>query len=183
LNKALFLDRDGVINVNQGFFYSKKNFEFIDGIFDLVRAAREKGYLVFVVTNQAGIGRGYFSEKDFCVLTEWMCQVFNLNNASIDKVYFSPYDPILGIGGYRKNHHTRKPNPGMLLQAEQEFNLSLVNSILVGDQGSDIRAGLSAGVGINLLFSGSVPPELEGLDYEKVIFLKQVTRYLNNLCE
>ena len=178
MNKALFLDRDGVINVNQGFSYSKENFNFIDGIFDLVHAARQKGYLVFVVTNQAGIGAGYFSEDEFYALTEWMCQEFNLKNASIDKVYFSPYDPTLGVGSYRKDHYTRKPRPGMIIKAQSEFNLSLVNSILVGDQVSDIQAGLSAGVGTNILFSRGGHADLVKINYKKVTSLREVNQYL-----
>lgn len=174
LNRALFLDRDGVININHGYVHTKDCFDFVDGIFDLVRTARAAGYLVLVVTNQAGIGRGYYSEHDFHVLTEWMCQQFEMQEATIHKVYFSPYHPTAGIGAYCQDDDTRKPRPGMILKAQQEFHLSLANSILVGDMPSDIQAGIAAGVGTNVLFSSVHHTELNGVDYLKVQSLREV---------
>ena len=149
-SKALFLDRDGVINIDTGYVHLIENFIFIDGIFDLTRTAVQKGYLIIVITNQAGIGRGYYSEKDFNVVTSWMCSKFKHEGVKINKVYFSPYHPIHGKGKYKKNHISRKPNPGMLLEAETEFNLNLHESILIGDKITDMQAGISAGVGVNL---------------------------------
>lgn len=178
LNKALFLDRDGVINLNHGYVHSVDSFDFIDGIFDLVRFAKSKGYVVIVVTNQAGIGRGYYSEEQFQQLTKWMCGVFDQEGAPIDRVYFSPYHPTAGLGIYRKDDETRKPRPGMLLSAKQDFGLSLEDSILVGDRPTDIQAGLSAGVGKNLLFSTDNYPELAGATYCSVYALKDVINYL-----
>ncbi len=169
-----------MININHGYVHTKDNFDFIDGIFDLVRAARAARFLVLVVTNQAGIGRGYYSEKDFHSLTEWMCQEFELQGASIEKVYFSPYHPTAGIGAYRQDEDTRKPRPGMLFKAQQEFQLSLVDSILVGDMPSDIQAGIFAGVGTNILFSRVHHSELLGVDYHKVQALREVIPYLEN---
>ena len=172
--RALLLDRDGVINVNHGYVHSTENFEFIDGIFDLVRAARKATYRVIVVTNQAGIGRGYYSENQFHELTVWMCAQFERHAAPIDGVYFSPYHPTAGIGEYRKDEDTRKPGPGMLLRAKREFGLSLEDSVLVGDRPSDILAGVAAGVRTNILFSADIFPELAGLDYQSVRSIKDV---------
>jgi D-glycero-D-manno-heptose 1,7-bisphosphate phosphatase len=154
--KALFLDRDGVINIDTGYVHHIDNFIFIDGIFDIARMAISKGYLIFVVTNQAGIGRGYYSEGDFKILTSWMLNKFNSEGVEINKVYFSPYHPIHGIGKYKKNHSSRKPNPGMFLKAESEYDLNLNDSILIGDKITDIQAGVSAGVGINLYLSNNL---------------------------
>ena len=172
--RALFLDRDGVINVNHGYVHSTENFDFVDGIFDLVRAAREAGYRVVVVTNQAGIGRGYYSEGQFHELTIWMCAQFEKHGAPIDRVYFSPYHPTAGVGEYRKDEDTRKPRPGMILKAKRELSLSLENSILVGDKPTDILAGIAAGVQKNVLFSDDAFAELAGLDYLPVRALVDV---------
>lgn len=149
---ALFLDRDGVINHDSGYTFKAENFKFIDGIFELCRSAKRAGYYIVVITNQAGIGRGYYSEEDFRVLTEWMTDVFDNNGVKIDKVYFCPFHPEFGIGEYKMESPFRKPNPGMILQATQELKINLAESLLVGDKDSDIEAGINAGVGRNVLF-------------------------------
>lgn len=147
MNRALFLDRDGVINVDRGYVYKSEEVEFIDGIFNLVCAAKKADFLVIVITNQAGIGRGFFSEDEFLSLMNWMKLKFFYNGGSIDAVYFCPYHPVHGIGKYRQESFLRKPNPGMLLKAQQEFNIDMKNSIMIGDNSWDIAAGLAAEVG------------------------------------
>lgn len=156
--RALFLDRDGVINVDHGYVSSRDNFEFMEGIFELCRRAKQLGLLIVVVTNQAGIGRGYYSEQDFLELTKWMRGVFDDQGAPIDKVYYCPYHAELGIGIYKAESPFRKPAPGMILQAADELGIDLGRSILIGDKDSDIQAGRAAGVGVNLLY---VPLRLE----------------------
>lgn len=99
----------------------------------------------------------------------------------MDKVYFSPYHPTAGIGVYRQDEGTRKPRPGMILKAQQKFNLSLPNSVLVGDKSSDIQAGVAAGVGMNLLFSAVCEPELAGVDHVPIQALKDAIPYLDRL--
>ena len=89
--RALLLDRDGVINVDHGYVHHPENFEFIEGIFEVARAARSRDYKLVVITNQAGIARGYYSEKQFHLLTAWMCNEFSNSGAPIDKVYFPPF--------------------------------------------------------------------------------------------
>lgn len=152
LRPALFLDRDGVINVDHGYVCKREEFEFIGGIFDLCRTAKRLGYAVFVVTNQAGIGRGYYTERDFLELTDWMCGVFREEGVGIDKVYFCPFHPVHGVGPYKVESSDRKPGPGMILQAAGEFGVNLTRSVLVGDKETDIQAGIAAGVGCNLLY-------------------------------
>lgn len=147
MNRALFLDRDGVINVDRGYVYKLDEIEFIDGIFNLVCAAKKAEFLVIIITNQAGIGRGFYREDQFLNLMNWMKLKFFYNGGSIDAVYFCPYHPVHGIGKYRQESFLRKPNPGMLLQAQQEFNIDMKNSIMIGDNSWDIAAGLAAGVG------------------------------------
>ena len=154
-NAALFLDRDGVINIDYGHVHTIQDFHFIEGIFDLARLAHHYSYKILVITNQSGIARGLYTEKQFNELTEWMCDQFSIRGAIISKVYFSPYHPTEGFGSFRKDHISRKPNPGMILQAQSEFDLNLKKSIFIGDNMSDIQAGTSAGVGTNVLFGKS----------------------------
>jgi D-glycero-D-manno-heptose 1,7-bisphosphate phosphatase len=151
MNKALFLDRDGVINKEKDYLYQIEDFEFIDGVFEALRHFQEQGYLLIITTNQSGIARGYYTEEDFLVLNRWMLQQFCAQGIRIAKVYYSPYHPDYGIGKYKKNSSCRKPNPGMILQAKKEFNIDLTESILVGDKESDIEAGINAGIKMNIL--------------------------------
>lgn len=151
---ALFLDRDGVINVDHGYVHRAQDFEFLPGIFELARAARTLGLRLVVVTNQAGIGRGLYGEADFERLTAWMCERFADEGAPIDAVYHCPAHPTAGIGAYRVDSPRRKPNPGMILEARDALGLDLDASILLGDKPSDLEAGLAAGVGLNLWLAG-----------------------------
>jgi len=152
LKRALFLDRDGVINIDHAYVHRREDFEFIDGIFELCRTAVNLGFLVFVVTNQAGIGRGYYTTEQFHEITDWMCRRFLAEGVKIEKVYFCPYHAEHGLGEYRQESFFRKPNPGMILQAAQEYDLDLGASVLIGDKLSDMEAGIAAGVGRNIYF-------------------------------
>lgn len=154
-NKALFLDRDGVINIDHGYVHKVKDFYFVEGIFDLTREAVTKGYLIFIITNQSGIGRGFYSINDFNLLTNWMCKRFIAEGVTVSKVYYSPYHPTHGKGKYKQDHMSRKPNSGMIDQAAAEFHIDLSESILIGDKLTDIQAGKSAGIGTNILYQGS----------------------------
>ena len=149
-NRALFLDRDGVINVERNYVYRIEEFEFLPGIFDLCRSAQDAGLSPIVVTNQAGIGRGYYTEDDFQRITIWMLDQFRLRGIRIGRVYHCPFHPTAGVGEYRRESFDRKPNPGMILKARDDFALDLANCVLVGDKNSDLEAGRTAGVGHNL---------------------------------
>ena len=150
MKRALFLDRDGVINVEKNYLYKIEDFEFIDGIFELVKQYKNLDYSVFVVTNQSGIARKYYSENDFNSLTLWMNAEFLKQGIKIDDVYFCPHHP--SIGG---ECTCRKPNPGMLLNAANNYNIDLKNSIMIGDKERDIEAGLNAGLLETYLFDES----------------------------
>lgn len=153
--RALFLDRDGVINVDHGYVCKREEFDFIEGVFDLGRTAKQLGYLIVVITNQAGIGRGYYTERAFLELTGWMCEVFQGEGVEIDKVYFCPFHPVHGVGLYKVDSADRKPGPGMILRAARELNIDLARSVLLGDKETDIQAGMAAGIGYNLLLCNS----------------------------
>ena len=146
MNKALFLDRDGVINIDKNYVHKIKDFEFIDGIFDLCDFFQKKDFLIFIITNQAGIARGYYNEKDFSNLTTWMLKEFSKRGIEITKVYYCPHHP-----DFTGECNCRKPKPGMILRAKEEFNVDLTNSILIGDKNSDIEAGIKAGIKYNFL--------------------------------
>jgi D-glycero-D-manno-heptose 1,7-bisphosphate phosphatase len=146
MNKALFLDRDGIINIEKNFVHKIEDFEFVDGIFDLVSCANGANYLVVVITNQAGIGRGYYSEEDFHLLMNWVQGEFLVRGGRIDRVYFCPFHPEFGVGFYRQASQNRKPEPGMFYQASADLNIDLTNSIMVGDRISDMQAAARASI-------------------------------------
>ena len=156
MRKALFLDRDGVINIEKHYLHKIEDFEFIPGIIEVMRQYRQEGYVLVVVTNQSGIGRGYYTEEAFWKLTEWMKQTLAEQGVIIEGVYFSPYHPEKGVGEYRRESDCRKPGPGMLLTAAEELELDLGSSMLLGDKESDVEAGQRAGVAqtIRLLEKG-----------------------------
>ena len=141
--KALFLDRDGIINVDHGYVYQIEKFEFIKGIFDLVKLFTDAGYLIFVVTNQSGIGRGYYSEEDFTTLTDWTIEAFKERDIKIEKVYYCPHSP-------EEKCHCRKPEIGMIEQALEDHPIDLANSWLIGDKQSDIDLAMNASIGSSI---------------------------------
>lgn len=146
MNRALILDRDGVINREKDYVWRAEEFEFLPGVFEALREASSMGYLIIIITNQAGIARGYYSEEDFHKLTEWMLHKFRDHGVEVTAVYFDPYHPE-GVGKYKKESLRRKPNPGMIFEAARDHHLDLQRSVLVGDKLSDVVAGRRAGVG------------------------------------
>lgn len=156
--KALFLDRDGVINLDVGYIWRPEDFIFQDGVFDACRRAQALGYRLVVVTNQAGIGRGLFSEEEFQALTAWMCARFSDEGVAIARVFHAPTHPEEGIGIYKRESIDRKPGPGMLLKARDALGLDMAASALVGDRETDIEAAIAAGVGHKLLIDSPEAP-------------------------
>ena len=177
INKALFLDRDGVINEDYGHVYQINKFHLIENIENLIRKANENHFKVIVVTNQAGIGKHFFSEDDFYAIINYMKDLFFKKNCFIDAVYHCPYHPTEGIGKYLKNSNDRKPNPGMLLRAQKDFNLDMRKSILIGDNMSDIEAGKNASVKTNILFDKN-NNEIKRGDFIKINSLYEALEYL-----
>ncbi len=167
MNRALFLDRDGVINVEKDYLYKIEEFEFIDGIFELCRHYEELGFLIFVVTNQSGIARHYYSEEDFKKLSIWMTEAFLKHDIKIQRVYHCPHHP--DISGAC---NCRKPNPGMLLDANKEFDIDMSSSIIIGDKERDIEAGLNAGLNETYL-----------LDESRTVQSSKATKIVNKLDE
>jgi D-glycero-D-manno-heptose 1,7-bisphosphate phosphatase len=146
---ALFLDRDGVINVDHGYVFEVEKFQFVPGIFELTRfVANELGWPIVVVTNQSGIGRGLFDEKAYEAITKWMCDQFVAAGSPLTRVYHCAYHPTHGVGRYRQDHPWRKPKPGMLLQAAADYDIDVKSSVMIGNSLGDVEAGSAAGVGL-----------------------------------
>ncbi len=150
--RALFLDRDGIVNIDHGYVHTAEATDWVPGIFSLCAAARDAGYLLVVVTNQAGIGRGYYDEAAFRDYSEWMHAQFLARGVPLTAIYFCPCHPDAGLGRYLRHCECRKPAPGMLLQAAAEIGIDPGSSILVGDSASDIQAAQAAGLRLAVLF-------------------------------
>ncbi len=175
--RALFLDRDGVVNVDVGYLHTRTECTFMPGIFELVRRARELDYMVIVVTNQAGIARGYYSEQTFIDFMAWMGAEFEARSAPLTQVYHCPHHPDAGETLYRMTCACRKPSPGMLLRAAKEWEIDLAASIMVGDSPTDIEAAQAAGVSRRVLL-GPVTAEHAHLDCLRASTLDQVAHWL-----
>lgn len=153
---ALFLDRDGVVNVDHGYVHRREDVTFVDGIFALGRAAHHAGLPLVVVTNQAGIGRGYYDDATFHAVMTWMGEQFAREGCPLAAVYYCPHHPD-ATERYRRSCDCRKPAPGMLLAAARDLHLDLASSLIVGDTASDMRAGAAAGLRQLFLLSDTEP--------------------------
>lgn len=143
---AAFIDRDGVINEERDYVHRIEDFHLLPGAVDGLRILQQRGYALVVITNQAGIARGYYTEADFARLSEHMQDLLLSHGVHLDGIYHCPHHPTAGKDGARQDCACRKPRPGMLLHAARDLDLSLPDSVLVGDKTSDIEAGRSAGV-------------------------------------
>lgn len=143
---AVFLDRDGVINQERSYVHKLDDFILMPGVLEGARWLQATGFALVVVTNQAGIGRGLYSEADYQRLTVAMLDLFASEGIRIDGIYHCPHHPTEGVGSYRMECACRKPAPGMLMRAARELNLDIKSSVLIGDNITDIVAGRAAGV-------------------------------------
>ena len=139
-NKALFLDRDGVINKNFGYVFSMKNFVWLKNVKKAIKFACIKKYLIIVVTNQSGIARGYCSENDVKKLHNEINKELKIINCKIHDFFYCPYHPKYGNKKYKKNSFLRKPNPGMIFKAVSKWNIDLNKSLMIGDKKNDLIA-------------------------------------------
>ncbi len=157
LRRALFLDRDGVVNIESGYVHRIEDFRFDPAIFKLCCAAQARGYAIVIITNQSGIGRGYYGAEDYRRLTGWMLARFRAESVEIAAVYHCPFHPTEGLGRFRREHPWRKPAPGMILDAARTLHLRLGASVLIGDQERDIEAARAAGIGTAVLVHAGRP--------------------------
>ncbi len=139
MGKAIFLDRDGVINVEKNYLYKVEDFEFIDGVFDTLNYLQKLGFKLFIITNQSGIGRGYYTQDDFNKLTSWMVKEFEKKDIIISQVEVCPHAP-------NEECNCRKPNTGMIDNILKNHKINLEKSWLIGDKESDILCAKNSGI-------------------------------------
>ncbi|NBB55996.1 D-glycero-beta-D-manno-heptose 1,7-bisphosphate 7-phosphatase [Pantoea vagans] len=159
---AIFLDRDGTLNVDSGYVHEIDDFQFIDGTIEALQKLKAMGYALVVVTNQSGIARGMFTEDTFMRLTEWMDWSLADRDVDLDGIYFCPHHPEANVEEFRQECDCRKPQPGMLLTAQEELHIDMAASYMVGDKLEDMLAGRAAGVGTKVLVRSGKPVTAEG---------------------
>ena len=161
-NKAIFLDRDGTINVDHSYVHKIDDFQFIEGVGKALKQLQDKGYLLVLVTNQSGIARGYFSEAQFHQLTEWMDWSLDEDyGVVLDGIYYCPHHPE-GKGEFKADCDCRKPKAGMFLEAIKDLNIDPTQSYMVGDKLEDLLAAEAAGVKTKVLVKTGKPVTAEG---------------------
>lgn len=151
MNKAIFLDRDGTINEEINYLYKTRDFNFISGAIDAIKIFQKLGYIILVITNQAGVARGYYKEADIKGLHHYIDKLLKKENIYIDAYYYCPHHPEGTIEKYKKECNCRKPKIGMIEQAVKDFNIDLHKSIIVGDKEIDVKTGKNAGIGVSIL--------------------------------
>lgn len=176
--RAMFLDRDGVVNVNLGYVHSAGQTQWLPGLFELCRAATDAGFLIVVVTNQAGIARGLYSEQEFLDYTRWVHAQFESNGAPLAATFYCPHHPGAGLGDGLRECECRKPKPGMLLTAAAVLGLGLEDCIMIGDSSSDMLAAAAAGVGRAFLLADGTPEAAPAGDEQILRSLRQLPAIL-----
>ena len=142
--KTIFLDRDGVINKEVEYLFKIADFKFIEGVFDACLYFQQLDYKIIIISNQSGIARGYYSERDYLELTKWMLNQFNIKGISILDILYCPHGP-------ESSCECRKPKPGMLIEAKDKYNISMKDSWMIGDKETDIEAANLSGINNTIL--------------------------------
>ncbi|KLV08528.1 D,D-heptose 1,7-bisphosphate phosphatase [Photobacterium aquae] len=159
---AVFIDRDGVINIDHGYVHTVDDFEYVEGVFEACKKLKDMGYLLVLVTNQAGIARGMYSEDEFLTLTEWMDWNFADNGVEFDGIYYCPHHATEGKGEYLQDCSCRKPKPGMFISARDFLKIDMSQSVMIGDKTDDMKAAAAAEVATKILVRTGKPVTEEG---------------------
>ena len=179
MTSAVFLDRDGVINVDHGYVSTWEQFEFLPGVPEALRELQDAGYLLVVVSNQSGIGRGYYSAADVESLNQAIAQYLDSAvGVTLSGFYHCPHHPTEAEGEFRRQCECRKPAPGMIRQAVLDHGIDVKTSLLVGDKDSDIEAGRAAGVAGLFKVVDSPQTATPTSDVQLVTGLSEVTAHL-----
>jgi D-glycero-D-manno-heptose 1,7-bisphosphate phosphatase len=157
MQKAIFLDRDGVVNEDREYVARIEDFRFIDGVFAACRELQAMGYALVIVTNQSGIARGLYTAEDYHRLTDWMTAALDREGVQVAGVYHCPHHPDGLAAPFRQACDCRKPRPGMLLRAAADLGLDLRGSVLVGDKETDMEAARNAGLALAILVRSGQP--------------------------
>ncbi|MGL5433937.1 MAG: D-glycero-beta-D-manno-heptose 1,7-bisphosphate 7-phosphatase [Lachnospiraceae bacterium] len=154
-DRIVFLDRDGTINREVNYLYRKEDLQLLDGVPDAIRMLKDAGFYIVIVTNQAGVARGYYTEADVEILHQYLNQQLqNLCGVQADAFYYCPHHPEHGIGIYRQECRCRKPDTGMFEQAQQRFAVDKKHSWMIGDKLIDTQAGRNFGINTILVGTG-----------------------------
>ena len=154
---CLFLDRDGVINKDTGYVHKKNDFIWRKEIFKFIKKYNDKNFYVIVITNQSGIGRGYYKDADLIKLHDWMKKKIRFHGGNIDKIYYAPYYKLSKLMKFRKNKNMRKPNVGMIMKAKKDFNIDISKSLLIGDSEADKLTAINSNIKYKIIkFSSQI---------------------------
>lgn len=168
MNKAVFLDRDGTINIEKNYLFKVEDFVFIEGTIEAVKIFRDLGYKIIVITNQAGIARGYYSERDVKKLHNYVDSKLKKKGVNIDAYYYCPHHPEGIVKDYAVTCQCRKPKTAMIQKAVDEWNINLNESIIVGDKETDIQTGKNAGIKRTILVRSGHPIDESKTEYDEI---------------
>lgn len=167
MDKIVFLDRDGTINEEVEYLHRLEDLKLLPGVAGALRRLKDRGFKLVVVTNQAGVARGYYGEEDVISLHQYLNSLLAQDGAEIDRFFYCPHHPTHGIGEYRRECHCRKPETGMFEMAEKYFEVDKASSFMIGDKLLDTEAGKRYGVATVLLGTGYGKELYDGLTEEE----------------
>ncbi len=176
MHKVAFLDRDGVINHDHGYVHNKSNFEYIDDVIVAMSKLNLNGFKIIIVTNQAGIAKGHFTEDEYHELTNWYVNDLKQKKVEIFDIFFCPFHIESKNPEYKKDSFLRKPNPGMFFEAFSKYQIDRNKSFMVGDKISDIEASLAAGIKNNFLIAED---SQDSNQLDKTTYVKSLNEAVN----